>query len=63
METVIVVSDKYTVKHTNGTALRAERNGAPWRDLCGDELVLAMAQKIEQLYDELAKYDSNGGMK
>lgn len=40
---------KYTVCHENGTNLRALRNGEPWRELTGDGLVLAMAQRIEDL--------------
>lgn len=40
---------KYTVCHENGTNLRALRNGEPWRELTGDGLVLAMAQRIEEL--------------
>lgn len=41
--------EKYTVRHDNGANLVALRHGEPWRDLAGDGLVLAMAQRIEQL--------------
>lgn len=40
---------KYTVQHDHGTNLKALRHGEPWRDLTGDGLVLAMAQRIEEL--------------
>lgn len=47
--TTIVVNDKYTVIHENGTGLRAIRYGCVYRDLIGDGLILAMAQRIEDL--------------
>lgn len=40
---------KYTVCHDNGTNFRALRHGEEWRSLAGDGLVLAMAQRIEEL--------------
>jgi hypothetical protein len=40
---------KYTVIHDNGANLHALRHGEPWRELVGDGLVLAMAQRIEDL--------------
>lgn len=52
-ETRIEIDNKYTVIHSNGTGLRAERYGQPWRDLTGDGLVLAMAQEIEELREKL----------
>ena len=30
-----------------------KRNGEPWRDETGDNLLLAMAQRIDQLEDEV----------
>ncbi|WNO47307.1 hypothetical protein [Vibrio phage vB_VibM_10AMN] len=30
-----------------------ERNGQPWRDETGDNLLLAMAQRIDQLEEEV----------
>lgn len=40
---------KYVVLHNNGSDFRALRHGEPWRDLTGDGLVLAMAQRIQEL--------------
>ena len=40
---------EYHVLHENGANLRALRYGKPWRDLTGDGLILAMAQRIEEL--------------
>lgn len=49
-ETIVAVADgKYQVRHTHGANLRALRYGEPWRDLCGDGLVLALVQRIEEL--------------
>lgn len=53
-ETVINLENgKYTVIHKNGTEFRALRYGKEWRDLTGDGLVLAMAQEISDLRDQL----------
>ena len=49
-ETVITVADgKYEIRHADGRGLRALRYGEPWRDLAGDNLVLALVQRIEEL--------------
>lgn len=45
---------KYAVIHDNGADLRAERYGEPWRSLTGDGLVLALAQRVEELEAALA---------
>lgn len=45
----VIKLDKYEVRHTNGANLVALRHGEPWRNLAGDGLILAMAQRIEQL--------------
>ena len=47
-ETIVKVGD-YEVSHTNGTHLVARRNGQLWRDLTGDNLVLALVSRIDQL--------------
>lgn len=50
METAIALEGgEYAVLHDNGANLRAYRYGAPWRDLTGDGLVLALVQRIEDL--------------
>lgn len=53
-ERIEVEGGKYAVLHDNGTNLRAERYGEPWRDLVGDGLVLALAQEITALRLRLA---------
>lgn len=53
ISTVLIINEKYMVLHENGTNLRARRYGEDWRDLVGDGLVLAMAQRIEELEDEI----------
>lgn len=47
-ETVVKVGE-YEVSHTCGSNFVARRNGELWRDLTGDNLVLALVQRIEQL--------------
>jgi hypothetical protein len=47
--TINLADGKNTVQHQNGPGLRALRYGEPWRDLVGDGLVLAMAQRIDEL--------------
>jgi hypothetical protein len=55
MTTVLILDGgKYTVRHEHGTNLRADRHGQPWRDLSGDGLILAMAQRIEELEAKVA---------
>jgi len=49
---ITVYDGKYRVIFTK-TSLTALRNGEPWRDLCGDGLVLALAQEIESLQEQL----------
>lgn len=47
-ETIVKVGD-YEVSHTNGTHFVARRHGQLWRDLTGDNLVLALVSRIDQL--------------
>ncbi len=47
-ETVIKVGE-YEIRHSNGADFHALRHGERWRELAGDNLVLAMASRIEQL--------------
>lgn len=44
---------KYTYEHDEHSQ-RVLRYGEPWRDLCGDKFVGAMADEITRLQDELA---------
>lgn len=55
MTRIEVDSGKYTVVHENGADLHALRHGEPWRDLCGDGFVLAMAQEIEALREKCGR--------
>lgn len=48
MKTEIKVGE-YTVIHENGTNFHALRHGEQWRDLTGDNLVLALVSRIDQL--------------
>lgn len=50
-ETVIKIDDKYTViEDINNGIFKATRYGEEWRDLIGDNLILAMFWKLE-LYE------------
>jgi hypothetical protein len=50
-----VADGKYSILHENGLNLRALRHGEPWnRDLVGDNLVYAMAARIEELQEQQA---------
>ncbi|UUW39756.1 hypothetical protein VP14_069 [Vibrio phage VPMCC14] len=43
---------KYYFNSQKGTQI-IKRNGQDWRDETGDKLILAMAQRIDQLEDEV----------
>lgn len=45
----IVKVGEYEISHDCGAHFVAHRNGHLWRDLTGDNLVLALVQRIEQL--------------
>lgn len=47
-ETVVKVGE-YEIRHTNGTDFHALRHGERWRELAGDNLILALVSRIEQL--------------
>lgn len=47
-ETVVKVGE-YEVRHSNGADFHALRHGDRWRELAGDNLVLALVSRIEQL--------------
>lgn len=44
-----VCDGKYTVILEDNGNLKALRYGTYWRDCCGDGLILALAQEIEEL--------------
>ncbi len=51
---VSVYDGKYTVIQNASGAVRALRYGEEWRDCCGDGLILALAQEVEELREKLA---------
>lgn len=55
MTKIELAGGKYTVIHDNGRGLRALRYGEEWRNLVGDNLVMAMAQEIEELQEKQLK--------
>lgn len=52
---VSVENGKYTVIQDKRGRLHAFRYGEPWRDLCGDNLVYALAAEVERLREELKR--------
>jgi hypothetical protein len=44
-----VANGKYTVVQDASGRVQALRHGDEWRDCCGDSLILALAQRIEEL--------------
>jgi len=53
MKESIKIGFKYEVSHENGCNFKCKRNGEDWRDLSGDNLVLQMFERIQ----ELEKYE------
>lgn len=51
---VTVAGGKYTVIQDERGHLKALRYGEPWRDLVGDNLVLALAQEVQELREAIA---------
>ena len=51
---------KYTVINelNNGGSFRALRYGSDWRNLAGDNLILAMFHEIERLQGKVSEYES-----
>jgi hypothetical protein len=50
---VTVYGRKYTVIQSENGGIRALRYGEEWRDCCGDGLILALAQEVEELRERL----------
>jgi len=59
MINVTVYDGKYTVIQDETGNVRALRYGKEWRDCCGDGLVLALAQEIDTLREELEEVRIN----
>jgi len=47
----VIIDNKYTVCQDRDGRVYALRYGEKWRDCIGDNLILAMAQKIEELQE------------
>ncbi len=56
MTTFLTLMDgKYTIKLSDdGRIFTCDRYGEPWRDLCGDGMVLALVQRVLDLQEEVA---------
>lgn len=55
------IDGKYTVIQDSRGKLVAHRYGQPWRECVGDNLILAMAHKIEEYRNKFSHYfESNG---
>lgn len=55
-KTTVKVNDEYTITIDFPKGVfHATRHGEPWRDLTGDQLVLALCNRIEDLEEELKK--------
>ena len=52
---VTIEDGKYTVRWGKGMHLSALRYGEPWRDCCGDGLILGLAMEVQELRTKLAK--------
>jgi hypothetical protein len=53
---VVLAEGKYVVMlEDNGARLHASRYGEPWRNLTGDNLVLALFRKVRELEKEAAE--------
>lgn len=65
IETIDLEDGKYTLLLHSDGRLEALRYGEPWRDLCGDKLVLCLVQrvqalesKVEDLHNEVLEANS-----
>ena len=56
-----ICEGKYRVFQQDGGKVFANRNGILWRDLTGDNLVLSLAQRIEELEEEVRIKGWSGG--
>ena len=50
---ITIYDGKYRVIMDDNNRLYALRYGEPWRDLCGDNLILALVQEIANLKQDL----------
>ncbi|MBX9158755.1 hypothetical protein [Bacillus cereus] len=55
-KTTVKVNDEYTITIDFPKGVfHATRHGEPWRDLTGDQLVLSLCNRIEDLEEQLEK--------
>ncbi|MFV1457259.1 hypothetical protein [Bacillus mycoides] len=55
-KTTVKVNEDYTITiDFPNKIFHATRHGEPWRDLVGDQLVLALCSRIEDLEEQLDK--------
>lgn len=50
---VTVYDGKYRIIQSKSGGLRALRYDEEWRDCCGDGLILALAQEVQELRDRI----------
>ena len=50
---VSLENGKYTIIQSQKGKVYALRYGEPWRDCCGDGLILSLAQEVETLQKEV----------
>lgn len=46
---------KYTIIHEEDGTTKALRYGKKWRNICGDNLILALAYRVAELESQLAR--------
>ena len=51
---VSVCDGKYTVIQEAAGRLKALRYGEEWRDCCGDTLIMALAQRVDELEHQIS---------
>ncbi|MDA3808355.1 MAG: hypothetical protein PF440_10660 [Thiomicrorhabdus sp.] len=59
---VPVGNGKYTVQQDRKGMLSALRYGEPWRDCCGDGLILTLVQEVSGLRAKLKQADISSDM-
>lgn len=57
---VVAGDGKYTVVQDRDGQLFALRHGKPWRVCVGDNLILALAQEVENLRARIVELQSKG---
>ena len=50
---------KYTITFDDAGKLTATRYGCEWRDMCGDGMILAMLQEIDDLKNKIEQMEQD----